>query len=821
MRLKDAPIQRKLMTIVLLTSGAVVLLTCTVFLAYDILTFRRATVAKLSTLGEVISANSTAALAFDNQDDATEVLGALTAERHIVAAGLYDSHGKLFAKFPATAPVGGLPVAPEPDGHRFEHAHLVSFQPVVQGANRRLGTLYIESDMDAIYDRLRLYGGIAVLAVVGSFALAYFMSRALQRRISRPILALAETARAVSDRQDYSVRAVKLGEDELGLLTDAFNQMLTQIHEQTQERQEAGIRLQAQLSRLDLLNRITRAIGERQDLPSIFEVIIRNLEDNLQVDFGCIGLYNSAAQALTVTSVGPGSRRLAVELAMEEQDRIPVDQNGLSRCVTGQLVYEPDVGEVPFPFPQQLARGGLRSLVAAPLLVEGKVFGVLIAARRQAHNFSSTDCEFLRQLSEHVALASHQAKLYGALQQAYDDLRQTQHTVMQQERLKALGAMASGIAHDINNAITPAALYTESLLEREAGLSDEARDNLTTIQRAIDDVAQTVSRMREFYRQREPELILAPIDLNRMVQQVVDLTRARWRDLPQERGVVIRLQSELAPGLPNVMGAEAEIRDALTNLVFNALDAMTDGGTLTLGTSLVVAPRGPNGDDPGAVVQVEVGDTGIGMDDETKRRSLEPFFTTKGERGTGLGLAMVYGMTQRHSADIQIDSAPGKGTTVRLLFPVPVTDMPAPVDTPAPALSVGQLHILVVDDDPLLLKTLQHVLTTDGHRVTAAAGGEAGIATFRGAAERGESFDAVITDLGMPYVDGRTVAAAVKQGSPTTPVILLTGWGQRLLAEHDIPPHVDRVLSKPPKLYDLRTALAELTSGRTPAAIHR
>ncbi len=817
MRLKDAPIQRKVMTIVLLTSGAVLLLTCTAFCAYEFLTFRQSTVRQLSTLGEIISTNSTAALAFDNQDDAREVLSALTAERHIVAAGLYDKHGDVFAKFPSTLPAGALPVAPGIDGQRFERSHLVSVQPVVQGGNRRLGTLYLESDMDAMYERLRLYGGISLLVIAGSFLLAYFMSRVLQRRISGPILALAETAKAVADRQDFSVRATKLGDDELGFLTDAFNQMLTQIHEQNEERRHAGVKLQAQLSRLDLLNRITRAIGERQDLPSIFEVILQNLEDNLSVDFGCICLYNPFAEILTVTSVGARSRPLAVQLAMAEQDRIPIDQNGLSRCVTGHLVYEPDVSQVQFPFPQTLARGGLRSLVAAPLLVEGKVFGTLIAARRPAESFSSADCEFLRQLSEHVALASHQAKLYGALQQAYDDLRQSQRTVMQQERLKALGAMASGIAHDINNAISPAALYVESLLERETTLSSEARDHLGTIQRAIEDVAQTVSRMREFYRQREPQLVLAPIDLNRMVQQVVDLTRARWRDVPQERGIVIKLQSELAAGLPNVMGAEGEIRDALTNLIFNAVDAMTGGGTLTLRTRLIPAQRRSNGDDPAPVVHVEVGDTGVGMDEETKRRSLEPFFTTKGERGTGLGLAMVYGMTQRHSADMAIDSEPGKGTTVRLIFPVPTSAVPSPVHTAAPVPSVPHLRILVVDDDPLLLKSLRDILEKDGHVVTAASGGEAGISAFEDAQRRGESFAAVITDLGMPYVDGRTVAAAVKRASPATPVILLTGWGQRLLAEHDIPPFVDRLLSKPPKLNDLRMTLAELTTGRTPA----
>src|SRR6058998_2970209 len=182
---------------------------------------------------------------------------------------------------------------------------------------------------------------------------------------------------------------------------------------------------------------------------------------------------------------------------------------------------------MPSPFPQRLAAAGLCSLVAAPLLIEGKVFGVLVATRRQTHGFSSGECEFLRQLSEHVALAAHQARLYGALEQAYHDLRQSQQTVMQQERLRVLGQMASGIAHDINNAISPVTLYTESLLEKEPNLSPKARGYLETIQRAVEDVGNTVSRMREFYREREEQLTLAPIDLNVLAQQVIELTRVR------------------------------------------------------------------------------------------------------------------------------------------------------------------------------------------------------------------------------------------------------------------------------------------------------
>lgn len=576
------------------------------------------------------------------------------------------------------------------------------------------------------------------------------------------------------------------------------------------DRLEAQEKLQSQLDRIHLLNQITRAIGKRQDLPSIFQVVLRSLEDSLPIDFGCICLYDPVDHMLTVAHVGARSEALATELAMTAQARVAVDENGLSRCLRGQLVYEPDIAEVPMPFPQRLAGAGLGSLVAAPLQVETKIFGILVCARREARSFSSGECEFLRQLSEHVALATHHAQLYAALQQAYDDLRQTQQAIMQQERLRALGQMASGMAHDINNAISPAALYAESLLENEPDLSPRARAYLATIQHALEDVAQTVSRMREFYRQREPQLTLARVDLNRVVQQVVDLTRPRWSDMPQQLGIAITLHTELALDLPPVMGVESDIREALTNLVFNAVDAMPEGGALTLRTRTTESAERPGQAAPLKRVQVEVGDTGVGMDEDTRRRCLEPFFTTKGERGTGLGLAMVYGMVQRHSVDLEIDSEPGKGTTVRLIFRVATAASPAAAPPEAQRRVRSRLRILVVDDDPFIIQSLRDTLETDGHLVVTANAGQAGINVFRAAKEHGEPFAVVITDLGMPHMDGRRVASAVKAASPSTPVILLTGWGQRMTEERDMPLHVDRILSKPPKLRDLREALAAL-----------
>lgn len=798
----STPIRRTLMTALLLTSGVVMLITSSAFCAYDFLTYRQQTLHGLATLGDAIAANSTAALAFQNPEDAREVLSALRAESHIVDATLYTSDGIPFASYPAARPAAQV-ATPPPDGYRFEGGYLIGVQPVVQG-QRRMGSLYLKADLGAVYERLRSFVLIAALVMVLTCAAAYLLANRLQRQISEPILALARAVADVSTRQDYTLKVPRPAGHELGLLADSFNNLLVQV-------EAARSRLQSQLGRLDLLHRITRAIGERQDLPSIFQVLLGYLEEELPIDFGCIALYDPAdEQVVRIATIGSRSQGLAQRLEIHQQLPVPIGQNGLARCVAGELVYEPDAGAVDFPFPQRFFRAGILSLVLAPLIVQKRVFGVLIVGRPAAEAFNSTDCEFLRHLSEHVALATHQAQLYGALQQAYDDVRQSQHAVLQQERLRALGQMASGIAHDINNAISPIALYTESLLEREPGLSERTRSCLVTIQRAIEDVAETVSRMREFYRVRAPEMNLTPVNLNRLIEQVTELTRARWSDLPLQKGVVITLQANLARELPDIMGSEAEIRDALTNLVFNAVDAMPEGGILVLGTRYEQGDAGAQAETAPAV-HVEISDTGVGMDEETRRRCLEPFYTTKGERGTGLGLAMVYGMVKRHSADLNIDSAVGRGTTVRLSF-IPAQTTMVTAQHPAIEQGTNRLRLLLVDDDPLLLKSVKEVLETDGHTVVAADGGQNGIEAFKAAQRSGDPFSLVITDLGMPYVDGRKVAAAIKAEAPQTPVVLLTGWGRRLIAENEIPPHVDRVLSKPPKLAALRAALAELTA---------
>ena len=569
------------------------------------------------------------------------------------------------------------------------------------------------------------------------------------------------------------------------------SEMRREIRERTQA-------LEQQLSRVNLLNEITHAIAARHDLDSILRVVAQRLEEEF-TDLASIWLGGGDASAPAAD--GGWSERTETRVSLSNRMAILSALPDLGVLQQGTAVYLADLASFNVPSLQQAVESdNMRSVVVVPLVVDGTVLGVIVSARRERDAFSRAERDFLGELSEHVALAIHQASLHENLEAAYTELQETQRAAMQQERLRALGEMASGIAHDINNAISPVPLYA-SLIESRGELDEQARAYLRTINVAVKDVEETVGRMRQFYRRRTEEELL-PVDVNPATQQAIELTRPRWRSVPLEQGITIDLQTDFQDDLPPVLGNEAEIRQAVTNLILNAVDAMPEGGTLTLRTRAGIGPP--------ADVILEVIDTGIGMGEETQARAFEPFFSTKGARGSGMGLATVYGMMQRQGGDVQVDSALGEGTTMRLVFPVQNVVREDVVEEPLGPLS--SLRILCVDDEPMLRDALEAVLESEGHTVKLADGGQSGLEAFRAACRCGEPFDVVITDLGMPHVDGRTVARTVKEEAPETPVILLTGWGKRLLAENEIPPHVDLILSKPPTIESLIRALAQVVS---------
>ncbi|HWY32480.1 MAG TPA: ATP-binding protein [Candidatus Acidoferrum sp.] len=799
-------IKHKLLLITIVSSSAALLMVATAFFLVEYLSFRAGMQADLSTLAQIVGDQSTAALTYNDQPTAVENLRALASKKAgIEAACLYTNNSVFVAYQTSIHDPVVLPPRPGAEGWRFKGDHLEGFQSIWLNGER-IGTIYVRSDLREMHLMLWRYVLIILIFIFGSLLAAYLLASRLQRAILRSVSHLAHTAREVSTNKNYSIRAVKESDDELGGLIDGFNGMLAQIQARDRALNEVNDKLekrvgertadlQQQLDRISLLNQITIAVAARQDSENIVLVVLQQLELNLPMDFSSAYWFDDSTGTFKVMACGAKSAQLAKRMPV--LSGMALADTAFQMCVEGETIYLPDLSESPCALARAVSRVENFSLLGVPLFLDGRMLGLLLFLRRKLDGFAPAEREFIQSLSTHVALAVRQAQLYQDLQTAYNELHKTQQAVMQHERLKALGQMASGIAHDINNALSPIVGFSELLLRIETTITADGRKYLNYIKTAGEDISHIVAGLKEFYRLRDENESLLPLNLNQLVNQVIDMTRPRWRDLPQRRGTMIEMQKDLAPELPELFGMESEIREALTNLILNAVDAMPSGGTL-----LVRSRAGQS------VVILEVCDTGIGMDETIRKRCLEPFFSTKGKRGTGLGLAMVYGIMERHEGRIDIDSAPGKGTTMRLIFPVPRTAAAA-----APAADTngqsGPFHILCIDDEPTVRTLMSEMLRHDGHEVETADSGRSGLNAFETARASGKPFDVVITDLGMPHMDGREVATALKHQNPKTPVFMLTGWGDFMKEDSGQP--VDAILAKPPRIQEIRNLLREIS----------
>lgn len=295
----DAPISRKLAVSILLTSVVVMLLMQVAFFTFDLLDLRDATNRQLSILGQIIATNSTAALAFANPQDAEETLNALKAERHIVAAAIYDQDGNLFARYPKTLPKDDFPKMLGADGYRFDGPHLAGFQPMVEH-DRRLGTAYLKFDVGVV---MREWLGaslrIALVVMAVALAVAYLLSQPLQRQIAHPILALAATTRDISDHHDFSLRASKHGNDEIGQLTDCFNEMLSGIEQREQALNATNLRLQSEIAER---NQAQQQLAKSQKMEAVGQLTGGLAHDFNNILGAIIGNLDIASERL-----GPGS----------------------------------------------------------------------------------------------------------------------------------------------------------------------------------------------------------------------------------------------------------------------------------------------------------------------------------------------------------------------------------------------------------------------------------------------------------------------------------------------------------------------------------
>ena len=380
------------------------------------------------------------------------------------------------------------------------------------------------------------------------------------------------------------------------------------------------------------------------------------------------------------------------------------------------------------------------------------------------------------------------------LEETLEKLKKAHKQLIQQERMNALGQMASGIAHDFSNMLMPIIGLSEMLLSDPKVLDDrkEATHMLGIIRSAGYDARHIVQRLRHIYKEEDDEY--GPVVLAEVVESIVSITMPKWKEEMNAKGIVIEIATEFED-VPLIKGNAGELREAFVNLMLNAVDAMPEGGAITLR----LKPKDERG------VVFEVSDTGIGMDAETLRQCVETFFTTKGTQGTGLGLPMVHGIVQRHGGSMEIDSKPGVGTTVRMQFPVPIA-IELTEDTaesqPAP---ISPQCILVIDDEARSRNVVARILRADGHTVEIAEGGqEAKEMVYR------KEFDLVITDRAMPVVNGDEIAAEIMKCRPGTPVIMLTGFGDIMKDCGELPVGVTSIITKPVTPNYLRCVISQV-----------
>jgi signal transduction histidine kinase/ActR/RegA family two-component response regulator len=559
---------------------------------------------------------------------------------------------------------------------------------------------------------------------------------------------------------------------------------------------------------LDALNRLSKVVSSSLDLESIYQSFAREVKrlipyDRMEVvvpddgDAGLRVLKLSIDQPIHRERIASRAERTDIQWMLAQP----------------QPHIESDLAETrQFREDEALLQMTIRSCVRVPLISKGQVIGVLCMASVESCRYGEHELNLLIPLSEQLAMAIENARLYEAAKTATAALKSAQATLIETERLRAMGQMASGVAHDFNNILTGIlgqVLLLQTYLGQGAVAPDELRRNLRLLEQAALDGADIVRKIREATRPRGGE-IFAPASLNEVVAQVLETTRPRWKDQTEAHGLRVMMALELG-NVPPVLGNAAELREALTNLIFNAIDAMPQGGTVTISTS-----RTPQTEHPEALtlskgppderewVDLTVSDTGVGMSPSVKARLFEPFFTTKGVQGTGLGLSMVQGIVRRHGGETHITSTEGLGTSVILRLPVAQeawSEPPAPA--PLPQLP-SDLRLLVIDDEPLLGETLADLLRLLGQEAVVATSGEAGLAHLEA-----EHFDLLITDLGMAGMSGWEVARASRARRPELPVIMVTGWGDQLEPAQLAMSGVDVVVAKPYTRHALLEALSQ------------
>jgi signal transduction histidine kinase len=479
------------------------------------------------------------------------------------------------------------------------------------------------------------------------------------------------------------------------------------------------------LGQMRLLNQVAQAAAGSLELLPILAVASREIAWHLPRNATFVWLIEeqgtktdvpTATATLRLADMGAEAEDRAAELGLRAGMRVFVDETPFAESLSkGQAVYN-DLSvesERNSPYARNLAAQGANSSIAVPLRAGERVVGILESVCTKAADFTNEQAQLLYLVADLLGPAISNCQLFGRLRQAYDELRQTQSQLIQAEKMRALGELAGGMAHDFNNSLCGVLGFLDLALTDDT-LAGSVRGYLESAHTSALDAAHTVRRVQDFARWRRNELSDQVLDINTLVKQTLVLTRHKWENLSHTRSGPIRVEVQTQSKL-QLHGSDSELREVITNLVFNAVDAMPEGGLLQVRTWST---------DSDVFLQVQ--DEGIGMTDEVRQRLFEPFFTTKEDRGNGLGLSVTFGIVQRFGGEITVNSKPGAGAIFVVRFPASAATSNAspkaattgagPTDQvkskPSAATS---LKILVVEDEENIRRFLETALTQMGH----------------------------------------------------------------------------------------------------------
>ncbi|MEO8200217.1 MAG: ATP-binding protein [Gemmatimonadota bacterium] len=748
MRFRDLPIRRRMRLLVLAASGLALIVAGLGIVLYEITTVRPRVLRDLVAQAELVRLNSTAALQFRDVEAATENLQTMEARREIGAAAIYDSTGQLFASY-VRPPGTVLPFVSLPsEGAVFDEQDLTLTQPMRQEGPRRdqgplVGWLVLRYDFPPLWARLPQYTLLVSVVLLALLAVSFLLSRFLSTSISRPILSLAEASRAVALRGDYSVRAEKYGEDEVGRLTDAFNQMLATLKER-----EAAL---AERSRQLMEAMVAARMGSWSWSPATGGMTWGGEEERI---FGADGrpVHPSFAGFLDIVH---SADREGLESALQ------VTAMQAKPCSLDFRIVAPS-GRV-----RWLAMTG--HAVAAENGTVERVFGLVVDVT---------------------------------------DRRHLEEQLVQSQKMEAIGRLAGGIAHDFNNLLTGILGYARFAM---AGLKegDRVRADVAEIERAGMRAASLTGQLLSYARRQ----MIAP-----KVTNLNDLVKGLQPMLQRLIGEDIVLEARSEVPLWSARVDPTQFEQVLLNLTVNARDAMRGGGQLVIETRNEVISAELAGHPevtPGSYVKLTVTDNGTGMDAATQARIFEPFFTTKEQgKGTGLGLAVCYGIIAQAGGQILVSSEVNAGTRFTVLLPRASTDAPpGPAGeeqkTEAPR---GTETLLVVEDEPLVRKLAVRVLAAQGYHVLEAVDGPTALDV---AARHEGPIHSLVTDVVMPGMNGKELAAELGPKLPGLRVLFMSGYAEHAVVQHGVIEDGIAFLAKPFDPVMLARMVREVLDSRT------